>query len=1085
MKNLRKLLAVIISVALLATAMVPAFAEEVLSEAEICEQLGMLRGTGAGVTDEYLESLPDRMQAATLFLRLLGLEEEAIDAAYEDNFDDCTPDTLNAANRAITAYLKANPDLGFAGIGNNLFNPFAKITAKEYYKVLLTVLGYKQGVDFEWNGENDVIAFAQSIGLGAVADVEEFSVNDIAIATVEALQADLADGSKTLIEKLVADGVVDEDVAVEVGLIAPPAPAELAISSVVADNLKSFVVTFNMAVEESSVKISAKETTANTTLTVSFKVLDDKKTVVGYYTSPASVGQSSKVEYTISAKTADGKEIKDEKVTKTINDVTIPAFVGARALNPKQVELQFTEPVNCDYSVYTLLNDIKVDGKAVIAKATANYVDNTVLLTFTTALAEGTHTVEVANVKDFANFVAPTASFDIAVVKDEAAPKAVSAEIKNKNEIVVTFDEPVEVKGSYRVNDVAIADADVEVVANTNNTQWKISNLNLGIGAIVEVKIEYKGQKDIMGNEVKDWTVITTKTSDDTTLPDAEIAVSAGNKITITFTKSMLPNTGTIKLLDKDGNELRAIAVTTFKADTNNKVLEISGAALGLDDVNPGDYSLKLTGLKDATVRGNQMPDKVFPFKALDTKKPTVSNKYLVTAAQKADGSADPDKDTVTIYFSEPMDIASIESLSNYMIAPSSGDTFVPLTADSNAVSAKAAADGKSVVITYKGARNFGSQVFKVVSVKDAAGNYISGISGSLISDEISKQTDTTLKYAGSGNVKAVDVNTIEVTFNSPIASVDPSLFVLYEGSNAKTGFAAAEVKSSDNTVVKFTTAIAIDPDADIYTLKVNVPTAIKNVYGTGLTKDGTNAYAALENFDSVVDQIRPTLVKVEKGAAPNSIKFTFSEPMNLTNYDNFKQQLLVKKSNGEVIGYVYDEDPSATVTPSDNDKVFTVQFTVDGDVISAIKGSADGEKTIKVSLPIASGIADKSTNGLLPIGDQEVKIVVDTTGPVASVSSANETTLVLAFNEALYNSGTAITDGADVKSLFTFSGTGTYTSAIYNASAKTVTFTYSGVATGATLTVAATVTDQAGNAVSTSTDVATYDATAKTWTLN
>jgi len=246
MKNLRKLLAVIVAIALMATlVMVPAFADT-LTDAEICEDLGMLQGAGDGVTDEYLATSPTRIQAAIMFLRLQGLEEEAL--AYEgtDNFSDAG--LVWAGGQAILAYLKANPELGWVGVGDGSFDPLATIDAKSYAKVMLEALGFKQGEDFEWA---DVEAFAAEKGL-TVAE-GDFTVNVLAAATVEALKAETKAGG-TLIEALVAAGVVTEAAAEATGLVETAVTA-----SVAATGASKITVTFNKAVDDTAATFAVKK----------------------------------------------------------------------------------------------------------------------------------------------------------------------------------------------------------------------------------------------------------------------------------------------------------------------------------------------------------------------------------------------------------------------------------------------------------------------------------------------------------------------------------------------------------------------------------------------------------------------------------------------------------------------------------------------------------------------------------------------------------------------------------------------------------------------------------------------------------
>ncbi len=48
------------------------------STLEICEEVGMLKGEGGGVTDEYAQSDVTRFQSAIMLLRLKGLEDVAM-----------------------------------------------------------------------------------------------------------------------------------------------------------------------------------------------------------------------------------------------------------------------------------------------------------------------------------------------------------------------------------------------------------------------------------------------------------------------------------------------------------------------------------------------------------------------------------------------------------------------------------------------------------------------------------------------------------------------------------------------------------------------------------------------------------------------------------------------------------------------------------------------------------------------------------------------------------------------------------------------------------------------------------------------
>jgi predicted lipoprotein with Yx(FWY)xxD motif/plastocyanin len=170
----------------------------VKSDTQIAAELGILQGDGTGVTAEYLAKSTTRIQAAILFLRLKGLEADALAFKGMDNFADAT--AVSDSNKMIMAYLKANPSLGWTGIGNNTLDPLSIVTAQQYEKVMLETLGYMQGTDFEYK---DVFKFSATLGLTRVAKVDLFRNSHIATATIEAIQVKVKGGTKKLLDILV------------------------------------------------------------------------------------------------------------------------------------------------------------------------------------------------------------------------------------------------------------------------------------------------------------------------------------------------------------------------------------------------------------------------------------------------------------------------------------------------------------------------------------------------------------------------------------------------------------------------------------------------------------------------------------------------------------------------------------------------------------------------------------------------------------------------------------------------------------------------------------------------------------------
>ncbi|WP_165972147.1 plastocyanin/azurin family copper-binding protein [Paenibacillus piri] len=200
----------LLAVAFMLGSAIPAWAAEptapgiVKTDMQIATDLGVLQGDGSGVTAAYLAKTTTRMQAAILFLRLKGLEAVASAFGGTDNFSDAG--TVSDGNKAILAYLKANPQLGWTGTGSGKFEPAAQVTAQQYYKVLLEALGYKQDADFTYD---QTLNYARGLGLSQAAGAGSLRNAHVAAATVEALKARMKSGGKTLLDSLAGQKVID------------------------------------------------------------------------------------------------------------------------------------------------------------------------------------------------------------------------------------------------------------------------------------------------------------------------------------------------------------------------------------------------------------------------------------------------------------------------------------------------------------------------------------------------------------------------------------------------------------------------------------------------------------------------------------------------------------------------------------------------------------------------------------------------------------------------------------------------------------------------------------------------------------
>lgn len=179
-------------------------------------ELYILKGDISGFR---LQSRVERSNAAVYAVRLAGMEQEALklkgDMA-ETGFSDVD------VNDWYAPYISYAVKSGFiSGYTDNTFRAEEYINEKQFVKIMLAVLGYKQDVDYEWK---DVYRKAADIGLmeGPLPDPEEdreMTREGVVRYMYWALKLPRKQSSKTLIEELVDRGAVASDTADQLGLL--------------------------------------------------------------------------------------------------------------------------------------------------------------------------------------------------------------------------------------------------------------------------------------------------------------------------------------------------------------------------------------------------------------------------------------------------------------------------------------------------------------------------------------------------------------------------------------------------------------------------------------------------------------------------------------------------------------------------------------------------------------------------------------------------------------------------------------------------------------------------------------------------
>jgi hypothetical protein len=177
--------------------------------------LNLLAGVGTdaqGNIDYALASPLTRMQAITLVIRLMGLEQQADAYAGDNPFTD-VPDW----GSPIAAYAYSEGITAGVNSGHTLFDPDSPVTYREFTAFLLRVLGYSEN-----NGDftfDQTLSKAVNISLYTpseetlTGDVTVYTRADAVISMVNALLTDQNGTGGRLIDKLVSDGVIRRDAA--------------------------------------------------------------------------------------------------------------------------------------------------------------------------------------------------------------------------------------------------------------------------------------------------------------------------------------------------------------------------------------------------------------------------------------------------------------------------------------------------------------------------------------------------------------------------------------------------------------------------------------------------------------------------------------------------------------------------------------------------------------------------------------------------------------------------------------------------------------------------------------------------------
>ncbi len=800
---MKKTLALVLALAMVFSTITVAFAEGTLGEdAQICADLGMLQGETGTVDEAYVATAPTRLQAAIMFLRLKGLEAEALAFTGEDNFADGEIAWAEGAN--LIAYLKANPQLGWIGDGTN-FNPTGAMTAQAYYKVMLEALGYKQTTaevagDFEYA---DVFTFAASVGLSKVADVENFTVNDLAIATVEALKINVKGTEKTLAASLVEAGVIDEAKAVAAGLAEPAVVAPtVAVDEVMAVGNTEVDVTFEDDVDASVANV------ANFTIE-GLEVLD------------AAVVDSDTIRLTTSAMTK-GKIYTLTVGEDSVKFAGIEKVTGAPEIEKvvsediEEVVITFTK--NIDLATGSDVANYSIAGIEIVK---AEVEENEVTLTTVGLKNKTKYTVKVTGIKSVDGATKRSDSDSFTSKFDTVAPKIDSASAETNQRIVVLFNEKVTEESATDLANYALAvdekDGDaleileIKYITTGDDKEKKVE--------LITEPMEYKEEYELTVSGLVDQR----KAANTMTRPskvdgikgpkEDESAPKLASAVPLSPTSIMVTFTDDSRIDEDSATDLNNYELEDLDIDDivviENKT-KIFRAVLTVEAMDTGEgYDLTVDGIQDEF--GNILEDKKETIKpkagdiaAVGIKK--VSGVYQVYATAK---------NKIVVEFDNEVDEASAEDISNYKVNEGIG-------APTKAEFEKTGAPVNSVTLTVNELVNgFEDYELTVDGVLDLAGNELFYEEIPVITNLAQYKWDKTVPELEGA--EALNNKVVALEFDEMVKYKDGAeLWLIVNGDESGHIDLAAADTDEDDTIVEFTYAAGtLDATVELSVYKI------------------------------------------------------------------------------------------------------------------------------------------------------------------------------------------------------------------------------------------------------------------------
>lgn len=902
----KKVLAFVLAFALVFSTMSMAFADTtataISADAQIAANLGILKGTTGTVDAAYTATNPSRLQAAIMFLRLKGLEADALAYTGTSNFSDASQ-LVWPGGRAIMAYLKNHPELGWVGT-NGKFDPNALVTTDQYYKVMLEALGYKQSSstvagDFTWEG---VMAFAASKGLVKNATVTNFTVNDLAVATVEALKTTIKDGSKTLIAALVEAGKINKEAAIAAGLYADSTTAVVTgVKAIANDKVEvTFSADVVKAFAENAANYKVNVKGSSTALEVKSAAVESN-TVVVLTTAAQTAGTS----YTMTVGSV------AMNFTGIAKQTAAPEIDTIKGIDTNTIEVTFTKAMDKasaeDLANYTLDKGVTVT-KAELWTSQDD-TRKTVRLTANDLKTSQIYKLTVQNVKSSDMVAVKTVTKSFSATADTKAPTVDSNVIvKNNQRIIVNFTDAhgidkatAEDIANYSIdNDLTILKVEAKDAIDDNYDyydQVEITTSPMQINKRYTLTINNIADGSVSHNVIsKAITKQFGGVSADTTAPKAgAIKVYGDSMVEIAFTDTNRLDASTLTdisnyTFDNGLQVLKAEIVRPSKPDTDlGKTVVLTTSTMDKDTT----YKLTIENIADefgnviAKVSNRSIPRT----QGADIKPPTVTKVVWNSLTE------------VELTFDERLDVNSANDPANYVINNNLGAVLK--------AEVSASSDYKVVTLTTAKQAENKNYTITINGVQDRLGNATTAAKAYFTS----QMDGADIARPEIENIYAVNNSEIRITFNEPVnaSALTPNMTT----DGALTANVVGVIDDETTVVLKTNAPMTTNDEITITALN-----GIKDKHNNAFVVDADDQ-PTFYGADVAPDSVE---VSTKDQLDVRTLRFTFTGPIKLAN-GSMSGTITASIVGGgtQVFDAYVDEDADTTTTPTSTEALSTL----------------------------------------------------------------------------------------------------------------------------------------------------------------